>query len=56
VTGRLDAQTAVERMLALGVRMGAMGTRTIRAVTHLDVDKTGIERAIEAARAVFGAV
>ena len=55
VTGALDAPTAVERLLSLGVRMGAIGPRTIRAVTHLDVDKAGIERALDAARAVFGA-
>jgi len=34
--------------------MGALGPRTIRAVTHLDVDAAGIERALEAARRVFG--
>src|SRR5687768_12833912 len=38
VTGSIDAPTAVERLLAQGIRMGAMGPRTIRAVTHLDVD------------------
>ena len=54
VTGPLDAPTAVERLLSLGVRMGAMNARRIRAVTHLDVDKAGIGRALDAARAVFG--
>jgi threonine aldolase len=39
VTGSVDAPTAVERLLAQGIRMGAMGPRTIRAVTHLDVDR-----------------
>src|SRR5688500_7742974 len=53
LTGRLDAATAVERLLARGVRMGALGPRTIRAVTHLDVAATQIERAVDAARAVF---
>ena len=53
VTGSIDAQTAVERLLAQGVRMGAMGPRTIRAVTHLDVDSPGIDRALEAARQIF---
>jgi hypothetical protein len=33
--------------------MGAMGPRTIRAVTHLDVDRPGIDRALEAARQIF---
>jgi threonine aldolase len=53
VTGPLDAPAAVERLLAHGVRMGAMGPRTIRAVTHLDVSPGGIDRALEAARRVF---
>jgi len=54
LTGSLDAPTAVERMLAHGVRVGALGPRTIRAVTHLDVSAPGIERALDAARRVFG--
>jgi len=53
VTGSIDAPTAVERLLAKGIRMGAMGSRTIRAVTHLDVDSPGIDRALEAARQIF---
>jgi threonine aldolase len=40
-------------MLAQGVRMGALGARTIRAVTHLDVDTAAIERALAVARDVF---
>ena len=53
LTGSLAASAAVERMLARGVRMGALGARTIRAVTHLDVDSAGIERALAVARDVF---
>jgi threonine aldolase len=53
--GALDAPTAVAALLHRGVRMGAMGPRTIRAVTHLDVDAEQVERALEAARAVLGA-
>jgi threonine aldolase len=53
VTGPTDAPAAVERLLAHGVRMGALGPRTIRAVTHLDVSAAGIDRALTAARAVF---
>ena len=53
VAGALDAPTAVERLLARGVRMGALGPRTVRAVTHLDVDAAGIDRALTAARQVF---
>jgi hypothetical protein len=30
--------------------MGALGLRTVRAVTHLDVDRDGVERAVEAVR------
>jgi threonine aldolase len=52
--GTLDAPAAVAALLARGVRMGAMGARTIRAVTHLDVDAEQIERALKAAHAVFG--
>jgi threonine aldolase len=53
LTGELIAPAAVERLLARGVRMGASGARLIRAVTHLDVDAAGIDRALDAARAVF---
>ncbi len=55
LTGALTAGVAVERMLASGVRMGALGARTIRAVTHLDVDAAKIERALSVAREVFTA-
>jgi threonine aldolase len=53
VAGALDAPTAVERLLGHGVRMGALGARTVRAVTHLDVSAAGIDRALVAARQVF---
>jgi len=53
LAGALTAPAAVERLLASGVRMGALGARTIRAVTHLDVDADGIERALAVARDVF---
>ena len=52
VTGPLDAAAVVARLLERGVRMGALGPRTMRAVTHLDVDTAGIDRALDAARAV----
>jgi threonine aldolase len=55
LTGPLTASVAVDRLLASGVRMGALGARTIRAVTHLDVDAAKIERALSVARAVFTA-
>jgi threonine aldolase len=31
-----------------GVQMGPVGPRTVRAVTHLDVDSDGVQRALEA--------
>jgi threonine aldolase len=33
-----------------GVRMGVVGPRQIRAVTHLDVDADGVQKAIAAVR------
>ena len=56
LTGPLDAPTVVQRLLDRGIRMGAMGAKTIRAVTHLDVSTAQIEQALEAARAVLGGV
>src|SRR5207247_6340573 len=53
LTGSIGAPAAVERLLSRGVRMGALGPRTIRAVTHLDVSAQGIERSLEAAQEVF---
>ncbi|HEY6888151.1 MAG TPA: GntG family PLP-dependent aldolase [Solirubrobacter sp.] len=37
----------------LGVRMGTVGPRSVRAVTHLDVDAEGIQSAIGAVRQVL---
>jgi threonine aldolase len=53
LTGRLDAGAFVARLLARGVRMGALGPRTVRAVTHLDVSAAQIERALDGARAAL---
>jgi threonine aldolase len=52
-TGTIDASTAVQGLLARGVRMGALGPRTIRAVTHLDVTTAAIDKTLAAAREVF---
>ncbi|HEY7908226.1 MAG TPA: GntG family PLP-dependent aldolase [Thermomicrobiales bacterium] len=41
-----------EAILAHGVRMNAMGPHRVRAVTHLDVDRAGIDRALAASRTV----
>jgi threonine aldolase len=55
LNGAMDAAAVVAALLARGVRMGAMGPRSVRAVTHLDVGADQVERALEAARAVFRA-
>ncbi|HEX2413473.1 MAG TPA: threonine aldolase family protein [Solirubrobacteraceae bacterium] len=38
---------------ALGVKMLALDAERVRAVTHLDVDRAGIDRALDAARSVL---
>jgi len=53
LTGAIDAPTAVQGLLARGVRMGALGPRTIRAVTHLDVSAAAIDKTLAAAREIF---
>ncbi len=55
LSGRVDAEAFVAGLGARGVRVGAMGPRTIRAVTHLDVSAAQIERVLDAARAVLAA-
>lgn len=55
VADHFDAERLCAALLARGVRMGAMGARTIRAVTHLDVDAAGIETALAALRAALEA-
>ncbi len=49
------AAAVAERLAAEGVRIGAAGQRRMRAVTHLDVDRAGIEVAIDAVRRVLAA-
>ncbi len=46
------APDVVARLREKGVVMGAFDARTIRAVTHLDVDAAGIDRAIASFREV----
>jgi threonine aldolase len=48
-----DGADFCRRLEADGVRMGALDQHTVRAVTHLDVDDAGIDRALEAARAAL---
>ncbi len=50
-----DAAAFCQRLGQHGVRMGAMAPRLVRAVTHLDVDDAGIDRAIAATREVMRA-
>jgi threonine aldolase len=51
--GRRDAAAVTASLAAEGVMVAALGPSVIRAVTHRDVDGTGIDRAIDAfARAV----
>jgi threonine aldolase len=45
-----DAPALVRALADDGVRMGAFGPTTVRAVTHLDVDRAGIDAAIAAVR------
>jgi threonine aldolase len=49
-----DADAFLERLEAEGVAMTPLGDRTVRAVTHLDVDEPGIRHAIEAAARALG--
>jgi threonine aldolase len=55
VFGVPDAAEFCARLEREGVRMYAIGPRRVRAVTHLDVDRAGIEQAVAAARTALGA-
>jgi threonine aldolase len=48
-----DAPARAAELRAAGVEVSAFGPRRIRAVTHLDVDSAGIQRALEAMRRVL---
>lgn len=50
----MTAEAFCERLLAQGVRMVPVGPTRIRAVTHLDVNRSDIEYAVEAAGSVAG--
>ncbi|BBK32916.1 L-threonine aldolase [Stella humosa] len=55
VTGTgLGAPEIVQRLKAHAIVVGALSPTNIRAVTHLDVDRAGIDRAIDAFAAVLG--
>jgi threonine aldolase len=48
-----DPERLCAGLEALDVRMGVVGERRVRAVTHLDVDANGIQRAVQAVGAVL---
>jgi len=48
-----DAEKLCDAVRAHDVRIGAMGSHILRAVTHLDVDAAGIDRALSALREVL---
>jgi len=51
-TGSRPAAEIAEALDARGVKVGALGEHRIRCVTHKDVNAEGIERALDAMRAV----
>jgi threonine aldolase len=53
VFGMPDAEGFCAALEREGVKMGTVGPDRVRAVTHLDVDREGVERAIAVARSVL---
>jgi threonine aldolase len=49
-----DAAFVVAELEKHGVLVGALSPHVVRAVTHLDVDRAGIDRAVAAFRQVLG--
>ena len=43
----LDTEEVVSRLSVNGVRIGSESKTRMRAVTHLDVDKSGVEKAAD---------
>ncbi|HEV2440010.1 MAG TPA: GntG family PLP-dependent aldolase [bacterium] len=57
VTGLgMTAPDVAKRLAEAGVRMGAASKTRIRAVTHLDVSRADVERAVSIAQATLGKV
>jgi threonine aldolase len=50
-----DAAALKERLAAAGVDMSRIGPHRMRAVTHLDVDRAGVDRALLAVREALAA-
>ena len=48
-----DPDGLCEALERADVRMGVVGTRQVRAVTHLDVDAHGVQRAVQATRSAL---
>ncbi len=48
-----DARSVAAALAERGVRLSVYGPRRLRAITHLDVDDAGVERAIEVCREVL---
>ena len=55
VFGVPDAEAFCAALGRAGVLMYAIGPQRVRAVTHLDVDREGVEQAIAASRSALGA-
>ena len=55
IESRLDAEKVCAALSKRGVRMSQMGTHTVRAVTHLDVDANGIDMALGHLREIMKA-
>ena len=51
-----DAAFVVGELEKHGVLVGALSPHVVRAVTHLDVDRAGIDRAADAFGAVLGSL
>jgi threonine aldolase len=49
-----DAGALAGALADAGVEVSTLGPRRVRMVTHLDVDRAGVERALEALRAILG--
>jgi threonine aldolase len=52
----MTAADVVKRLADAGVRMGASSKTRIRAVTHLDVSRADVERAVSIAQETLGKV
>jgi threonine aldolase len=52
----IPAEELSRRLAAAGVRIAPIAPQRLRAVTHLDVDAAGVDRAAEAIRAALAGV